>query len=54
VKSRETHEVIIGAVTGPIERPDTVVAGLMRDGGLVIVGKSVPLTRTQAASLPAS
>lgn len=51
VKSRETQEVLIGAVTGPIERPDTVVAGLIRDGELVIVGKSVPLTRSQATSL---
>jgi ATP-dependent DNA ligase len=51
VKSRETQEVIVGAVTGSIERPDTIVAGLMRDGELVIVGKSVPLSRIQAASL---
>lgn len=51
VKSRETQEVIIGAVTGPIARPDTVVAGLLRGGDLVIVGKSVPLSRSQAASL---
>lgn len=51
VKSRETQEVIIGAVTGPITRPDTVVAGLLRDGELVIVGKSVPLSNAQAASL---
>ena len=51
VKSRETQEVIIGAVTGPITRPGTVVAGLVPDGDLVIVGKSVPLSRSQAASL---
>lgn len=50
-KSRETREVIIGAVTGAIARPDTIVAGLLRDGQLAIVGKSVPLSRSQAASL---
>ncbi len=43
VKSRETTEVIIGAVTGSIERPQTVIAGLIRDGELQIVGKSTPL-----------
>jgi ATP-dependent DNA ligase len=53
VKSRETVEVILGAVTGPINRPDTVVVGLVRDGVLTIVGKSVPLSRAQAASLAA-
>ena len=51
VKSRETREVIIGAVTGPIARPDTIVAGLLHEGQLVIVGKSVPLSRSQASSL---
>ncbi len=28
VKSRATHEVIVGAVIGPLARPETVVAGL--------------------------
>lgn len=51
VKSRETREVIIGAVIGPISRPDSVVAGLLCDWELVIVGKSVPLSRSQAAEL---
>lgn len=51
VQSRETQEVIVGAVTGPITRPDTVVAGLLREGQLEIVGKSVPLSRSEAASL---
>jgi hypothetical protein len=50
VKSRETHEVIIEAVTGPITRPDTVVTGLLPDRELGVVGKSVPLSRSQAAS----
>lgn len=51
VKSRETVEVIIGAVTGPLTRPDTVVVGLMKAGTLTIVGKSVPLSRAQSSSL---
>jgi hypothetical protein len=32
VKSRESSEVIIGAVTGPLTAPQTVVVGLLRDG----------------------
>lgn len=51
VKSRETTEVIIGAVTGSLERPDTIVVGLMADGVLTIVGKSTPLSTSQARSL---
>jgi ATP-dependent DNA ligase len=51
VKSRETVEVIIGAVTGSLERPDTIVAGLYQSGVLRIVGKSTPLTRAQAQEL---
>jgi len=51
VKSRETTEVIVGAVTGTLDRPDTVVAGLVRDGELQIVGKTTPLTTTQATRL---
>lgn len=53
VKSRETTEVIIGAVTGSLERPDTIVVGLMADGVLTIVGKSTPLSTSQARSLAA-
>lgn len=51
VKSRESTEVIVGAVTGSLARPETVVAGAVRDGVLQIVGKSTPLTKTQAAEL---
>jgi ATP-dependent DNA ligase len=51
VKSRETVEIVIGAVTGSLERPDTIVAGLYRSGVLRIVGKSTPLTRAQALEL---
>ena len=42
VKSRETTEVLIGGVTGSLERPDTIVAGLVRDGELHVVGRSTP------------
>lgn len=52
VKTRETVEVIVGAVIGPMARPDQVVAGRYRaDGDLVMVGRSVPLSRAQASSL---
>ena len=37
----------------PLERPETVVAGLVRDGELHIVGKTTPLTTAQAAELAA-
>ena len=53
VKARETVEIIIGAVIGPITAPDAVVAGLYRDGALVIAGRSVPLTPAQSRSLAA-
>lgn len=53
VKSRETAEVIVGAVTGPIRHPESVVVGLMVDGQLVIVGKRVPLSKGQAETLGA-
>ena len=53
VKSRATHEVIVGAVIGPLARPETVVAGLYRGDELVIVGRTVPLTRAQSQSLAA-
>ena len=51
VKSRETTEVLIGGITGSLERPDTIVAGLVRDGELHVVGRSTPLTTTQAKVL---
>jgi ATP-dependent DNA ligase len=53
VKSRSTIELTLGAVIGPISRPESVVAGVMRDGVLVIAGRSVPLSAAQAASLAA-
>jgi len=42
------------AVTGSLTRPETVVAGRIRDGVLHIVGKTTPLSRTQAADLAVS
>jgi hypothetical protein len=43
---------VIGAVIGPITRPEGIVAGRYTDTGqLVIVGRSVPLSSAQAASL---
>jgi ATP-dependent DNA ligase len=47
VKARESIEVIMGAVIGPIDRPESIVAGLYRNGTLVIAGSSVPLTTVQ-------
>ena len=54
VKSRETTEVLIGGVTGSLDRPDTIVAGLVRAGELHVVGRSTPLTKTQADALAAA
>ena len=51
VKHRDTREVIIGGVLGPITRPDVVIAGLYRDNDLVIVGRTVSLHPRQAAEL---
>ncbi len=52
-KTRESTEVIIGAVTGPIDAPESIIAGLYRDGQLRIVGRSVPLKPAQSRSLAA-
>ena len=54
VRTRDTVEVIIGAVTGPIDRPESIIAGLYAgDGQLVIAGRSVPLSTPQSRSLGA-
>jgi ATP-dependent DNA ligase len=53
VKSWETREVVAGGVIGPIERPSQLVAGLVRDGELVVVGRTSPLSSRQAAELAA-
>ncbi|MFJ5696545.1 ATP-dependent DNA ligase [Arthrobacter sp. NPDC093139] len=51
LKHRETVEVVCGAVIGPITRPSEVVAGLVLDGELRIVGRSSPLKTADAREL---
>ena len=54
MKHRTTEEALIGAVIGPIARPESVVLGRYTETGqLVIVGRSVPLSPAQAVSLSA-
>jgi ATP-dependent DNA ligase len=53
VKSWETTEVVAGGVIGPLERPSQLVAGLYRDGELVVVGRTSPLSPRQAEELAA-
>jgi ATP-dependent DNA ligase len=53
VKSWETTEVLAGGVIGPIERPSQLVAARYRDGELVVVGRTSPLSPAQAAELAA-
>jgi ATP-dependent DNA ligase len=53
VKSWETTEVLTGGVIGPIERPSQLVAGRYRDGELVVVGRTSPLSPRQSAELAA-
>ena len=49
VKSRETTEVVIGAVIGTLTAPTAIVAGLyQQDGTLRMVGRSTSLTRAQS------
>lgn len=51
VKHRDTFEVVCAAVTGPLERPSMVVAGLPVNGELRIVGRSTTLHNEQARTL---
>lgn len=51
LKHRETVEIICGAVIGPITQPSEVVAGLVLDGELRIVGRSSPLKTADAREL---
>jgi ATP-dependent DNA ligase len=53
VKSWETTEVLAGGVIGPIGRPSQLVAGRYRDGELVVVGRTSPLSPRQSAELAA-
>ncbi len=54
VKSRETTEVVIGAVIGTLTAPTAIVAGLyQQDGTLRMVGRSASLTRAQSHAVAA-
>ena len=50
-KPRETTEVLVGAVIGPIARPEAFVAGLYQSGTLRMVGRTVALKSAQSSSL---
>jgi ATP-dependent DNA ligase len=50
-KSRASHEVIVGAVIGPLRRPAALVLGRYRGDRLVIIGRTVPLSSAQAEDL---
>ncbi len=45
--------MLAGGVIGPIERPSQLVAGRYRDGELVVVGRTSPLSPQQSAELAA-
>jgi ATP-dependent DNA ligase len=53
VKSWETTEVLAGGVIGSLERPGQLVAGRYRDGELVVVGRTSPLSPAHSAELAA-
>jgi ATP-dependent DNA ligase len=53
VKSWESTEVLAGGVIGTIERPSQLVAGRYRDGEIVVVGRTSPLSPAQSAELAA-
>jgi ATP-dependent DNA ligase len=53
VKSWETTEVLAGGVIGTLDRPSQLVAGRYRDGQLVVVGRTSPLSPAQSAELAA-
>lgn len=51
VKRRETVDVVVAAVIGSIERPQSVVVGLVVDGKLRVAGRSASLKPAQATQL---
>ena len=54
VKHRDTVEVIVGAVLGPIRRPQVVIGGRYTPAGeLVQIGRIVPLNPAQSRELAA-
>jgi ATP-dependent DNA ligase len=50
-KTRDTVEVIIGAVTGSLQRPEVLVVGRYRGTGLEVVGRTVKLNDDQSAAI---
>jgi ATP-dependent DNA ligase len=51
-KARATEDVIVGAVTGTVERAQAMIVGrLTSDGQLLVVGRSTVLTAAQADEL---
>lgn len=49
-----TRDAIVGAVVGPVSRPEAIIAGrYTSDGQLRILGRSTPLTQHQAHQLAA-
>ena len=54
LRHRDTVEVVCGAVTGSLDHPGEIVAGLVIDGELRIVGRTAPLKPAAARSLAAS
>lgn len=51
VKHRQTYEMIVGGVLGPLQRPEVLVLGRYRSGNLIMVARSVRLDETQAAAV---
>ena len=52
VKHRSHHDAVIGAVIGPVSRPEAIIAGRYTpDGQLRIVGRSGPLSTQHIADL---
>ena len=53
-KFRETLEGVIGAVIGPLDRPEALIVGTISDtGDLVVLGRTTALSPAQAADLGA-
>lgn len=50
-KTRDSVEVIVGAVTGTLERPEILVVGRYRGSELEVVGRTVKLGNDQAGAI---
>ena len=51
VKRRDTVDVAVGALTGSLQRPETLVVGRPVDGELRIAGRTVPLSASARRQL---